>query len=109
MSWSDNTGWWIGVIILLVLILIVLAVICWVMYSAFCKVEKAVEKALCEFYVFENRIMHGVEKIGEKATPLIQKGVKGLEARLASGQGLPSLTPQTSLRASLGSQGLLST
>lgn len=90
MVWTDNVGWWIGVIILLILILIVLIVICCIMYSAFHKVEKTVEKALCEFYILENRIIQGVEKIGEKAKPLIDKGIKGLEQRVSSRQGLLS-------------------
>jgi len=90
MSWSD-TGWWVGVIVLLILILIVLIVICYVLYRAFCKVEKAVEKALCEFYVFENRMVQSFEKVGERAKPVLERGIQGLEARLGGGANLPPL------------------
>lgn len=103
MSWSENTGWWIGVIILLILILIVLIVICYVLYRAFSKVEKTVERALCEFYVFENRIMQGVEKVGERAKPLLERGMQGLEGlegRLERGNIL-SPRPSGLLRSSI--------
>jgi len=90
MSWSD-TGWWVGTIILLIFILIVLIVICYMLCQAFCKVEKAVEKALCEFYVFENRIVQSFEKVRERAKPVLERGMQGLEARLSGRRNLPPL------------------
>ena len=109
MSWSD-AGWWIGVIVLLVLILIVLIVMCWIIGSALSKAKKALEHALCKFHVFEDRFMTGVEKWGEKAKPLIERGVQGLEARLqGSGLQKPLQIPlqRSSGLRSVGSRGSL--
>ena len=87
MSSAENTVWWIVVVVLLVLILIVLIVIAWMIGSALSYAKKGIEQALCKFYVFEDRVVQGIEKWGEKARPVIEKGLQrleGLEGKLLS-------------------------
>lgn len=78
MSWSDNTGWWIAVVILLILILIVLIILVWVLACAAAHAKKAIDYAMCKFQTYEQRLIHGVQEIKEKARPVIERGIQDL-------------------------------